>query len=64
MPSCHPLAALRRQPRQGLRGRRGILQDADLPKLDATEQREVRLEKSDVRFTEVALVWVPVTRRI
>ncbi len=33
-------------------------------KLDATEQREVRLEKTDVRLEELALVWVPVTRRI
>ncbi len=33
-------------------------------KLDTIEQREVRLEKSDVRLEELALLWVPVTRRI
>ena len=33
-------------------------------KLDAIEQREVRLEKADIRLEELALLWVPVTRRI
>lgn len=37
---------------------------AEEDKLDATEQKEVRLEKNDVRLEELALLWVPVTRRI
>ncbi len=33
-------------------------------KLDETEERAVRLEKSDVRVTAFGIVWVPVSRRI
>ena len=33
-------------------------------KLDATEEKEVRLEKSDIRVDRFGVLWVPVSRRV
>jgi hypothetical protein len=40
------------------------LRAAQEDKLDVTVEREVRLEKADIRLLDLSLLWVPVTRRI
>ena len=32
--------------------------------LDAIERKEIRLKKSDVQVRELAVLWIPTTRRL
>lgn len=40
------------------------IRDAEEKDLDETEEREVRMEKSDIRVNAFGVLWVPVSRRI
>ena len=58
---------LREQVTELLRDLKEQVQDirrAELERLDALEEREVRLRKQDIQLRRFGLLWVPVTRRV